>query len=278
MDNLFRWDLTRREQLGRLLDRQKIKKWPDDEYPLELRDCAAGILAASKGGDLWFVGRSLESVFDYLSGAFHGAAGGEKAPSLGLINVSVKTRSIDRHALTEVLSACGFSPSTVLEARRPQVIADIVSSGRTMEVLVTSLVDWCRRESHDLQAVLKKLHLVGVLQRKKNSPNTWRWHQHAEWLRDLPGVSVENVSVTRDLYGYFADYQPKVGFWNPPSRWDADPEDYVHSDYRLFALARAVTTFDHGADKAERRELIRLLSGTHAMREPWMRGLLSALR
>src|ERR687895_262959 len=62
----FRWDLVTPDQLGTLL---ADGGEPDLWFLEELIACAGKVLARSGNGDLVFVGRSLDSMFDLLGGA-----------------------------------------------------------------------------------------------------------------------------------------------------------------------------------------------------------------
>jgi hypothetical protein len=68
----FRWDLVTPDQLGSLLVGTAT---PDLWFLDELVACAGKVLARSGNGDLVFVGRSLDSMFDLLSGALADLAG-----------------------------------------------------------------------------------------------------------------------------------------------------------------------------------------------------------
>ena len=58
----FRWDLVRPDQLGSLLDDlPELDLW----YLDELVSCAGRVLAHCADGDLYFVGRSVDSLFDH---------------------------------------------------------------------------------------------------------------------------------------------------------------------------------------------------------------------
>jgi hypothetical protein len=61
----FRWDLVAPDQLGSLLAGTVD---PDLWFLNDLTRCAGKALARSGNGDLLFVGRSLDSMFDLLSG------------------------------------------------------------------------------------------------------------------------------------------------------------------------------------------------------------------
>jgi hypothetical protein len=62
----FRWDLVTPDQLGSLLTGTAP---PDLWFLDDLVACAGKVLARSGNGDLVFVGRSLDSMFDLLSAA-----------------------------------------------------------------------------------------------------------------------------------------------------------------------------------------------------------------
>src|SRR5688572_2522645 len=62
----FRWDLTRRNQLGKLIEGEKAQTY--DAFSDQLLHCCARVLALGGDSDLVFVGRSPESIFDHLSG------------------------------------------------------------------------------------------------------------------------------------------------------------------------------------------------------------------
>src|SRR3954464_11188002 len=68
----FRWDLVTPDQLGSLLDGVAP---PDLWFLDDLVACAGKVLARSGNGDLVFVGRSLDSMFDLLGGVLAGSVG-----------------------------------------------------------------------------------------------------------------------------------------------------------------------------------------------------------
>ncbi len=66
MPNVFRWNIARREQLGRLVTGESVEGLP---WILEeVRRCAARVIAMAGDSQLVFVGRSPEALFDYLTG------------------------------------------------------------------------------------------------------------------------------------------------------------------------------------------------------------------
>jgi hypothetical protein len=71
----FRWDLAGQARLGSLLDDVPA---PDLWFLDELVACAARVLALSADGDLHFVGRSMDSMYDLLSGALRETSWNER--------------------------------------------------------------------------------------------------------------------------------------------------------------------------------------------------------
>jgi hypothetical protein len=77
----FRWDLVTPDQVGSLLAGTAS---PDLWFLDELVACAGKVLARSGNGDLVFVGRSSDSMFDLLSGAIANTAGQRRIRRLPL--------------------------------------------------------------------------------------------------------------------------------------------------------------------------------------------------
>jgi hypothetical protein len=90
----FRWNLSKREQLPKVTPASLFgecwpERWPSIEtIEVELRLCAARVIAAAGDSDWVFVGRTPEHLFDYLSGAFEGVP---EVPSLTLLLVSLSS-------------------------------------------------------------------------------------------------------------------------------------------------------------------------------------------
>ncbi|WP_344882355.1 hypothetical protein [Allokutzneria multivorans] len=275
----FRWDLVRPDQLGTLLDGTRP---PDLWFLDELIDCAAKVLARSGDGEIYFVGRSADSVFDFLSGALAGTDWAQRLHqlpmSLGAVNTWMgQLDQQETERLRANMSASGLTPHRLARGRRPAVFVDIVSSGGTYECLYGELRRWISDEREAWDVVRRKLRFLGLTCRKQTSPNTFRWQQHAEWTEEIPASAIGNVSVDAGVYSYFADRQTKL----TPSfaRWSwADPNVATpdHGQRTRQALAEAVALVEAGRNNRDR--LVKVIVAEPTFAEPWLRSAVNQLR
>lgn len=275
----FRWDLGRREQLGRLLSGE-AESFPA-AFLEDLRETAAKVVARAGNADLVFVGRSPENIFDYVSGAFSAL----KSPrSLTLLQGSFSgiTAGLTLSELEPLLGyfqSEGIDPQSLSSSGRIVRFVDLVSSGRTFVWMVRTIRDWSEREQVDWNAVKRRIGFIGLTGRTKNSPNTYRWQQGDAWRRHGERIFVKNVSVDRFVLRYFGATGPKVTPSHHRDRWGHEdalipPRD----EKRLMALRGAVQLYDLGKDGAERSLFARALAEQPEMSEPWLRGLVLELK
>ena len=278
----FRWDVRRREQLGTLLDGPETESYP--EFVGDLRACAARVISAAGDADLAFVGRSPESLFDYLSGVL---APTDWAERTRLVNLSMRFRNLEDarlrpdglQAMKDHMTSVGLSPAQLVVAPRPVALVDLVHTGATFENLSAFVLEWAAQTVNDVASVARKIRFVGVVARKKTSPNTWRWQQHAPWLEAFESSAVTNVSVPWRLWGYLGNDQDKVSDWNPPWRWgDPSASRPSYDAGHLEALRLAVRLFDTGSETDERQRFSDALVRQRAFRSRWCRRLVGELR
>ncbi|HEY1179011.1 MAG TPA: hypothetical protein VGF17_22895 [Phytomonospora sp.] len=268
----FRWDLTRPDRLGELPAGEPV--WAG-----EITACAAKVLARAGDADLYFVGRSGDSVHDVLAGALRATSWQGRVRRLP---VSLWDYALyggpERRRLREILAATLPSPADMARGR-DLAFADIVSSGATYAALFAAVEHWIADERANWPVIRRKLRFVGLTSEGRTSPKAWRWWQHADWTNRLPAGAVVNVSLDRRVYGYLADRQPKTAPSHSAFRWwdervtaparDADSRDGL-------ALAREYTAY--GALPSTRAALARGIEAEPAMREAWARRLAGELR
>ena len=281
----FRWDLAAPDQLGSLLmDVAEHDLWFLDS----LVACAGKVLARCGNGDLFFVGRSLDSMFDLLSGALSGVA---EAPRVHRVPLSFarkaapagrgwRVRPLDVSEMRQarrILAASGLAPQALARRSRPVTFADVVHGGSTFTELFTLLQDWIAEDRAQWDVIRRKLRFVGVTVRRKTSPNTFRWQQHAPWTRLLPARAVVNVSLDWPAWTYLADRQVKLTGSFTPDRWLASAAGPDHGEPARQALAEAVALVAYGRSPAGRTELARAISGEPGLTQPWLRSLVTNL-
>ncbi|HEY0019002.1 MAG TPA: hypothetical protein VGC13_22060 [Longimicrobium sp.] len=281
----FRWDVRRREQLGRLLDAPSPKRlW----RPLgfrhllpEVRGASARVLARAGDARLVFVGRSPENLFDYLTGTL---ADTPWADRCALLSVSMGgmldwVPAPALRALRQQHEALGLHPAEIASAPRPIAFVDLVSSGGTFGEMSAFLCRWARDEGVDVNAVRRRLRWVGITKRTRNSPNTWRWFQQVDWAGDYPRGALRGVSVEYWFWSWLGNHQDKTMPSNTYNRWGT--EDLARPDHapeRLEALRVAYKLHEKARTRAERERFVAELVERQEMREPWLRSLVVALR
>ncbi len=157
------------------------------------------------------------------------------------------------------------------------MFVDIVSSGGTYERLYEELRRWISDERETWDVIRRKLRFLGLTCRKRTSPNTFRWQQHAEWAEEIPASAIGNVSLEAGVYSYFADRQTKLT--RSFARWSwADPSVAApdHGQRTRQALAEAVAVAEAG--RTNRDRLVRAIAAEPAFAEPWLRSAVNQLR
>jgi len=267
----FRWDLVRPDQLGALLDDVPA---PELWFLDELVTASGKVLARSGGGELVFVGRSLDSMFDLLSGAL--AQGGPPPGLRRLPFGGLSTWTREPGQARQVLAGAGLSPFELARQRRPVAFADVVSSGGSFRDLFTLVRDWAADERAPGGVVRRKLRFIGVTWRRRASPATSRWQQEAAWPRLLPGDAVVNVSLEWAVWTYFADGQAKLSWsFRPGSAPGVSAPR--HDEAARRALAEAVALVAYGRSREGRRAIARATAGEPAWAHPWLRSLVTHL-
>lgn len=274
----FRWNLARGDRLGSALDRSLT---PRLYYLDELIGCAGRVLARSDDGDLYFVGRSADSIFDLLTGALADTSWPDRLHRLPL---SLSGRSIELspaqvRQLRVNMNAEGLSPYALARRRRPVVFVDLVYTGGTYENLFRQLRTWIDDESAQWDVIRRKLRFIGITEREKTSPNTWRWQQQAKWTSELPLSAISNVSIHPFVWSLFGNRQEKIQPSFPRHRW-GDPEVTVprRNQETRTALAEAMALAETGRNSETRRLLARIMAAEPTISRRWLRSLVTELR
>jgi hypothetical protein len=274
----FRWDLVNRDQLGSLLEGCAE---PDLWYLDDLTRCAAQVVARSADGDLYFVGRSADSVHDLLGGAMAATSWRDR---LHILPFS-RRGGVDSLTRDEVLqwrgnlAAARLAPAELARRRRPVVFVDLVLYGYTFTSLYQLLRGWIDEERAQWDVIRTKLRFIGITRRGRTSPNTWRWQQHAGWPAALPARAIVNVSIDWRVWSQLGDRQYKTTLSFHSSRWsDESIREPLHNPAARQALAEAVAVVEHGRKREIRHQLARLMAAEPAFAERWLRSLAVELR
>jgi hypothetical protein len=197
----FRWDPSRRAQLGTLLRGEPAEQYP--EFIDDLRECCARGVARAGDGRLVLVGRSPESIHDYLGGVLADTSWRDRCT---LLNLSVYRWSVDEierserarlAALRAQLQQMGLDPAAVAAAPHPVVLVDLVdlvSSGGTLGVVQELLVRWAEETGVDPAAVRRRLRFVDIIARHGPRPRHWVWSRDVAWTADYRPAALRSVA------------------------------------------------------------------------------------
>lgn len=281
----FRWDITRREQLGSWIENVPGFR-PMRRDDLEtLRITAARVLAMSEAAHLAFIGRTPEHFYDYLSGCFEGKTG---LPDISLVPFSMRwldrggAAALPAHklaGLASALAATGLEPARIARSDRPVALVDAISYGGTMQALIAILHRIAGEHGVDWNSVQRRLMIIGLRPRTKNSPNTWRWQQRQNWLDLIPDTTIRNVSVDEGFLFLLAAGEDKVTRSFHSGRWDDETEGASPpDDSQRLAMKMAAFLYDLGATREERERLAALIARQPQMKSPAVRHLVLSLR
>lgn len=273
----FRWNLARRAELGRLIHGARAGAYAG--MADELAECAARVVATAGATTMVFVGRSPESLFDYLSGVFFRSPWQDH---LALLQLSIRGRALPParlRALAPYLDAVGVTPARIATAPRAVTFCDLVYEGDTFGRLFAVLRGLADEQGADWNVVRRRLRFCGITARRKTSPNAFRWQEHAAWRDELPRAAIRNVSVPAHLWSYLGDHQDKTTEAYVPSRWGAEEAaSPTRHRARLAALRLAADLFDLGRDPRERRAFASRLAARPEMKHTWLRDIVEGLR
>jgi hypothetical protein len=265
MQQVFRWNIGKREQLGGLLQPLEL---PHRVWQETFLGSVAKVVMASQNHDLVFVGRSLENMFDFLSGVFLETSWASRCSLLpvSLRNDPKKQNTPEfQKKLRSILEDAGVSTRKILNRTTGIAFVDVVASGDTFGFLTKTLLEWATEESFGQRAVLQKLRFVGVLWQKHTSPNTWRWQQHSAWVKQHRMRAIQNVSLEYPVWYEFANIDHKV---TPPNTLLREFSGINREETRLLALTRARQLYELGATKLVRREFAKFLGQKKAYSKP----------
>ena len=279
----FRWDITKLEQLGGLVVGEETLAY--DCFETDLRTATAKVVARAGDNDLVFLGRSPENLFDYLSGIFHNI---KNPPSLTLLQFSNRNWSAEElareypaelDALFNYFTSERLDPASIASFGKGVRFIDVVASGGTFGSLVSALRFWSNIQFADWNAIERRIGFVGLVEQRKHSPNTWRWWQHQEWVRQLRKPNIGSVSIPWEFWRWIANNDEKVTQSHHKYRWaSVDVREPVRYGRHLKALRLAVRLFELGQDKDERKRFISQLAAQPEMKEAWLRSLILRLK
>lgn len=255
----------------------------EKRFSEDLLGCCARIMALGSEYDLYFVGRSAESIFDHLSGLLFGTTFKDR---LMLVQLSLRFYSDQRiiwrkglPALKEYFTALKLDPDSLMRRRRPVAFVDLVYSGETFFNLCELLKDWAIESGIPWTSIKQKIKLLGIVARRHTSPNTWRWWQQPEWTNMLDSTSIKNISIVPDFWGYLGNDQQKTTESFTFDLWgDPKASTPVRTTSTILGLQSALYWFEEGQSPERRERFAEILCEQPEMKVESLRKIVLQIR
>ena len=279
----FRWNISKANELGDYLNGNG--NLLDQEFVNELIRSSARIMAFSGNSSIYFVGRSPEHYFDFLTGVFLDQKEFENRFNLFQFSARRSTmaelrgdKSYSLRSLKKYMELIGLSPEQIKNRKNKTTFVDIVYMGSTFEILFKILYEWAQELKSDWKAIKNKINVVGLTGREKNSPNTWRWHQQVEWINLINKNNVRNVSLPWFFWREIGNEIPKSTHSFIPERWSQDDVNLSKIDsLTLSGIQIAHQIFKLGSDKEIRKTLRNHLVVQDEMKAAWFKAYVKCL-
>lgn len=269
----FRWDVASPE-LARRMGRGLRSLLPRS-FQRDLVRCARDVLLAAGDSDLVFVGRSLESVHDFLRGALARTSFRDRIQlvPLSLRDPPAQIQHEQPGALDKLrayLDAVALTPARILARPRPVAFVDLVASGETFGNLVKVLhrevgTEW--RVWRDLRERLRWVCLTELGATDGRRP----WYpRDSAWTREFGSEQVRDIRIDGRFWRYLGEDQPKTTDSYTVEDWGAASGRDPLEGERLEAVRQARAVFRLG--ECWRRRLARMLADS-TRSEPWLTAL-----
>jgi hypothetical protein len=284
MGQPFSWSSVKHRLAGQPPTEFDLPPEAPPHFVKGIQRCAARVLALSGNADMIFLGRSPESIYDYLSGVLEGTSWESRCRLLNYSNRNQPLKQLRSSfpaavkAMRAQLRWFALEPCQ-FQFRVPAALVDLVYQGSTLGHLTEFLFSWAREEGLDVSVIKRKLRFVGITLQTKTSPKTWRWQQQVPWARQFSSRAIKNVSIPGQLWCYLGNEQSKVFQSNPPAKW-TDISVQLRSRFgaRTCAQQVALYMYNQGRDRKQRQDFLKLLTAEPAIRYRWLRTLMLEIR
>lgn len=291
----FRWDITQPAQLGRLPLVKIGEPSPFElvvpDFDERLQSLCVKILAFCDDGDLYFVGRSPENIYDYLQGILFDTLWRKR---LHLFHFSMyydrEQEIVKKYpdAISQFrvyMAQMGLAPWQLAKRKRPVALVDLVSSGGTMGKLVNLILNWGKESGYEARQLAAKIRIVSIVRaayphnvKRQRYYSCYKWQKEVGWTAFFDKHAIKSIKIEKNFWDYMADSGPRLTRSFYPARWNDDRVSRPdRTEARLKALKIALRLFNLSLTPAERRKFAGQMSRERAMRYRWFRKLLNQL-
>jgi hypothetical protein len=187
----------------------------------QIVEAAARVIEKCFNGNIYFIGRSPEYIYDYLRSALKDLKAWRDRCRLVIISTAKAPGYMDlteeaRDGLKTYLEKEGLSPGNIIRGRKRTCLVDFLFSGRTITVLVNFLFNWCIELKLNRQDLLYKIDAIMFITRSDKERlrriSVMDLFPNAFWINScgFGQRSFFPVSVDDEFWFECAENEPKI--------------------------------------------------------------------
>lgn len=273
------WTQARREALEQLV--AKARPTGFYGYHEELLEACADVVAAARGNDLVFVGRSPEPLYDLLESIFSDTS---QPPTITLLPFSLrdhdsgairKVHNSDEEsivALENHFSDLNLGPADIAQSKNGISFVDFVCWGTTLGNLEETLEFMATRQGMEPTQVTSNIRYTGITKESVGWTH-WRNDEESQGARFFAENRASVVTVSAKLWNYLTDFAGKTTNSFVSKQWKSGVEFPALNEETARAIRSALDLRICGIDREVRRSFAGKLSRRAGQDDKWLRSL-----
>jgi hypothetical protein len=257
-------------------------------YLDNIAKCSAYILNYCRDGELFFIGRSPENIYDFLCGAFDKFSTWRERLHYVIISMRGYTdynslTSEQSDAIKSYLTQCGLHPKDIIQRKRRTCLVDFIYSGGTLLDFTSFLKDWTKDERLSVKDMQYKIEFI-LMEKESHKLESITTDAHCfvkEFVNDYGWGknSYHLISVPDNFWYNCAEYSSKsiesytVEIWGNEKKIKQLKIDSFHNE----GERNARISYLYGKHIKGKQLLRKYIIKCPAMRYKWFTTILSGL-
>ncbi len=251
------------------------------KYIKDIIETSAKILNYCRDGDIFFIGRSPENIYDFLLGALDSPW----KDRLHLVLISMagyedynSLSSMQKSSIQSYLTNCGLHPQAIISRKRRTCLVDFVCRATTIDNFLLFMGKWVLEEKLSLGDMQSKIETI-LIQKQSDfkSSNNELYDAHYINYYGWGKNSLHVFPVTDSFWLDCCDNLEKITLSYVVDAWG--DSEYIEAmnypDHK--GKEHAYVSYLYGQSKRGRKFLISHIIKQDSMRFLWFRSIISLL-